>query len=149
MVTMPRASRCTVTGADRPASGGSPSSAGRLPRSISQAATASATRTSSSAQAARRNHLGIGFSGTGRQWRGACGRAPGHLQLRLIPIETWPPRLRHTAGLHHPRSSPMKGDPEVIECLKELLRGELAARDQYFLHSRRYEDLGLKALYER
>ncbi|KAF1685216.1 bacterioferritin [Pseudoxanthomonas taiwanensis] len=43
----------------------------------------------------------------------------------------------------------MEGHPEVIECLKELLRGELAARDQYFLHSRRYEDLGLKALYER
>ncbi len=43
----------------------------------------------------------------------------------------------------------MKGHPEVIECLKELLRGELAARDQYFAHSRRYEDLGLHALYER
>jgi bacterioferritin len=43
----------------------------------------------------------------------------------------------------------MQGHPEVITCLKELLRGELAARDQYFLHSRRYEDLGLKALYER
>ncbi|UNK56760.1 bacterioferritin [Pseudoxanthomonas daejeonensis] len=43
----------------------------------------------------------------------------------------------------------MKGHPEVIDCLKELLRGELAARDQYFLHSRRYEDQGLKALYER
>lgn len=43
----------------------------------------------------------------------------------------------------------MKGQPEVVECLKQLLRGELAARDQYFLHSRRYEDQGLKALYER
>jgi len=43
----------------------------------------------------------------------------------------------------------MQGNPDVIACLKELLRGELAARDQYFLHSRRYEDLGLKALYER
>lgn len=43
----------------------------------------------------------------------------------------------------------MKGHPDVIECLKELLRGELAARDQYFVHSRRYEDLGLHALYER
>ena len=43
----------------------------------------------------------------------------------------------------------MKGHPEVIDCLKELLRGELAARDQYFLHSRQYEDQGLKALYER
>ena len=43
----------------------------------------------------------------------------------------------------------MKGHPEVIACLKELLRGELAARDQYFLHSRQYEDQGLKALLER
>ncbi|MBE2291267.1 MAG: bacterioferritin, partial [Xanthomonadaceae bacterium] len=43
----------------------------------------------------------------------------------------------------------MKGNPEVVECLKALLRGELAARDQYFLHSRRYEDQGLKALHER
>lgn len=43
----------------------------------------------------------------------------------------------------------MKGNSQVIECLKELLRGELTARDQYFIHSRRYEDQGLYALYER
>ena len=43
----------------------------------------------------------------------------------------------------------MKGHPDVIACLKELLRGELAARDQYFIHSRQYEDQGLMALYER
>jgi len=43
----------------------------------------------------------------------------------------------------------MQGHPEVIAYLNELLRGELAARDQYFIHSRRYEDLGLKALYTR
>lgn len=43
----------------------------------------------------------------------------------------------------------MKGHPEILACLNELLRGELAARDQYFIHSRRYEDQGLKALYER
>ena len=43
----------------------------------------------------------------------------------------------------------MQGKPEVIEYLKELLRGELAARDQYFIHSRRYEDQGLHALFER
>jgi bacterioferritin len=43
----------------------------------------------------------------------------------------------------------MKGHPEVIDYLNSLLRGELAARDQYFLHSRRYDDLGLRALYER
>jgi len=43
----------------------------------------------------------------------------------------------------------MKGHPEVVEYLKVLLRGELAARDQYFIHSRRYEDMGLHSLYER
>lgn len=43
----------------------------------------------------------------------------------------------------------MKGSSKVVECLVELLRGELAARDQYFLHSRQYEDLGLNKLYER
>lgn len=43
----------------------------------------------------------------------------------------------------------MKGHPDVVDYLKDLLRGELAARDQYFVHSRRYEDLGLHALYAR
>ena len=43
----------------------------------------------------------------------------------------------------------MKGHPEVVDYLKFLLRGELAARDQYFLHSRRYEDLGLYQLHAR
>lgn len=43
----------------------------------------------------------------------------------------------------------MKGHPEVIDYLNLLLRGELAARDQYFIHSRRYDDLGLAALYAR
>ncbi|MET0808216.1 MAG: ferritin-like domain-containing protein, partial [Pseudoxanthomonas sp.] len=43
----------------------------------------------------------------------------------------------------------MKGHPEVVEYLKQLLRGELSARDQYFVHSRRYEDQGLHVLYER
>jgi bacterioferritin len=52
-----------------------------------------------------------------------------------------PPRL--------PEVAPMKGHPEVVEYLKQLLRGELAARDQYFIHSRRYDDLGIPALNER
>lgn len=43
----------------------------------------------------------------------------------------------------------MKGHPEVIDYFKQLLRGELAARDQYFIHSRRYEDMGLMSLYAR
>lgn len=43
----------------------------------------------------------------------------------------------------------MKGHPDVVDYLKFLLRGELAARDQYFIHSRRYEDQGLMALVHR
>ena len=43
----------------------------------------------------------------------------------------------------------MKGHPEVVDYLKQLLRGELAARDQYFIHSRRYEDQGLMTLFKR
>ena len=43
----------------------------------------------------------------------------------------------------------MKGHPDVVEYLKFLLRGELAARDQYFLHSRRYDDLGYGKLFTR
>ncbi|MFC1365891.1 MAG: bacterioferritin [gamma proteobacterium symbiont of Ctena orbiculata] len=43
----------------------------------------------------------------------------------------------------------MKGNQKVIGQLQKLLRGELAARDQYFTHSRMYEDWGLSRLYER
>lgn len=43
----------------------------------------------------------------------------------------------------------MQGNPQVVEYFKELLRGELAARDQYFVHSRTYEDMGLNKLYAR
>ena len=43
----------------------------------------------------------------------------------------------------------MKGKKKVIAQLQKLLRGELAARDQYFTHSRMYEDWGLTKLYER
>ncbi|WP_353172561.1 bacterioferritin [Paracandidimonas soli] len=43
----------------------------------------------------------------------------------------------------------MQGNPDVIDYLKQLLRGELAARDQYFIHSRFYEHLGFTKLYER
>ncbi len=43
----------------------------------------------------------------------------------------------------------MKGNQKVIDKLKFLLSGELAARDQYFIHSRMYEDWGLTKLYER
>ena len=43
----------------------------------------------------------------------------------------------------------MQGHPDVIDCLKDLLRGELAARDQYFIHSRQYQHQGFVRLYER
>ncbi|MDF2181212.1 bacterioferritin [Neptuniibacter sp. CAU 1671] len=43
----------------------------------------------------------------------------------------------------------MKGNTRVINALNELLAMELAAMDQYFIHSRMYEDWGLTKLYER
>lgn len=43
----------------------------------------------------------------------------------------------------------MKGKKKVIDQLQHLLNGELAARDQYFAHSRMYKDWGLNKLYER
>jgi bacterioferritin len=43
----------------------------------------------------------------------------------------------------------MKGKKEVLNQLQILLNGELAARDQYFAHSRMYKDWGLDKLYER
>ena len=43
----------------------------------------------------------------------------------------------------------MKGHKEVIAALNHLLMGELAARDQYFIHARMYENWGYRKLYER
>jgi len=43
----------------------------------------------------------------------------------------------------------MKGNNKVVEHLQRLLSSELAAIDQYFIHSRMYEDWGLQRLYER
>jgi len=43
----------------------------------------------------------------------------------------------------------MKGSKKVTDQLQLLLNGELAARDQYFAHSRIYKDWGLTKLYER
>lgn len=43
----------------------------------------------------------------------------------------------------------MKGNPTVIEHMQGLLANELAASDQYLIHSRMYQDWGLDALYTR
>jgi bacterioferritin len=42
----------------------------------------------------------------------------------------------------------MKGNGKVIAQLQKLLRGELAARDQYFIHARMCHDWGFSKLYE-
>ena len=43
----------------------------------------------------------------------------------------------------------MKGSKKIIKCLNDLLAGELTAIDQYFIHSRMYEDWGYNELFER
>ena len=43
----------------------------------------------------------------------------------------------------------MKGNQRVIDVLNGLLANELAAMDQYFVHSRMYEDWGFTMLFER
>ena len=43
----------------------------------------------------------------------------------------------------------MQGNQAVIDYMNELLSGELAARDQYFIHSRLYSEWGYNKLFER
>ena len=43
----------------------------------------------------------------------------------------------------------MKGSKKVVDTLNRLLTDELSAADQYFIHSRMYENWGLHALYHR
>lgn len=42
----------------------------------------------------------------------------------------------------------MKSSEKVVNQLQTLLNGELMARDQYFAHSRMYQNWGLNKLYE-
>lgn len=43
----------------------------------------------------------------------------------------------------------MQGNQEVIDYMNFLLAGELAARDQYFIHSRMYAEWGYTKLFDR
>lgn len=43
----------------------------------------------------------------------------------------------------------MKGKKSVIDALNKLLASELAAMDQYFIHSEMYADWGFDKLYQR
>jgi bacterioferritin len=43
----------------------------------------------------------------------------------------------------------MKSNNQVVDELNKLLAGELTAMDQYFIHSRMYENWGFNELYER
>jgi len=43
----------------------------------------------------------------------------------------------------------MKGNSQVIASLNNLLHNELAAIDQYFIHSRMYQDWGLDKLFDQ
>jgi len=68
----------------------------------------------------------------------------------LAAVATKATQTRDTAAFaNFTENKNMQGHPDVVDYLKDLLRGELAARDQYFAHSRIYEDQGFTKLFTR
>jgi len=61
-------------------------------------------------------------------------------------LADWRAKFYHLLGYNE---GAMKGNRRVIDCLNKLLTDELTAADQYFAHSRMYQDWGLHKLYER
>jgi bacterioferritin len=49
----------------------------------------------------------------------------------------------------HPTEGFMQGSPEIVRHLNDLLRGELAAINQYFLHASMYRNWGYHKLHKK